>query len=166
MPQSNGPVHFTNGKSGRKGARVEMPFPPEEERDHLDGHSELSTGSIPRMQLEAHPSAFPNSEFEQLMARYQQADPSAVTALVERLSPQLYRFFASQLGNRADAEDMLQDAWLRIHRVRHTYRAGDPVLPWVYTIARRVRVDNYRKRIRMSSRETSVDVLPEVPTRN
>jgi RNA polymerase sigma-70 factor (ECF subfamily) len=36
----------------------------------------------------------------------------------------------------------------------------------VYTIARRVRVDNYRKRIRISSRETSVDVLPEVPTRN
>ena len=50
------------------------------------------------MQLEAHPSAFPNAEFEQLMARYQQADPGAVAVLVERLSPQLYRFFASQLG--------------------------------------------------------------------
>ena len=118
------------------------------------------------MQLEAQPSVFPNAEFEQLMARYQQADPTAVTALVERLSPQLYRFFASQLGNRADAEDMLQDTWLRIHRVRHTYRAGDPVLPWVYTIARRVRVDNYRKRYRISSREMGVDVLPEFPAHN
>ena len=118
------------------------------------------------MQLEAHPSAFPNAEFEQLMARYQQADPGAVAVLVERLSPQLYRFFASQLGNRADAEDMLQDTWMRIHRVRHTYRAGDPVLPWVYTIARRVRVDNYRKRYRISSREMGVDVLPEFPTHN
>jgi len=118
------------------------------------------------MQLEAYPSAFPSAEFEQLMARYQQADPAAVSVLVERLSPQLYRFFASQLGNRADAEDMLQDTWLRIHRVRHTYRAGDPVLPWVYTIARRVRVDNYRKRSRIASRETGVDVLPELPARN
>jgi RNA polymerase sigma-70 factor (ECF subfamily) len=115
------------------------------------------------MQLEAHPSAFPNAEFEQLMTRYQQADPAAVAVLVERLSPQLYRFFASQLGSRADAEDMLQDTWLRIHRVRHTYRAGEPVLPWVYTIARRVRVDNYRKRSRISWRETGVDVLPEFP---
>ena len=97
------------------------------------------------MQLEAHPSAFPNAEFEQLMARYQQADPGAVAVLVERLSPQLYRFFASQLGNRADAEDMLQDTWLRIHRVRHTYRAGDPVLPWVYTIARNACVDGARR---------------------
>ena len=59
---------------------------------------------------------------------------------------------------------MLQDTWLRIHRVRHTYRAGDPVLPWVYTIARRVRVDSYRKRYRISSREMGVDVLPEFPT--
>jgi len=118
------------------------------------------------MQLEAHPSTLPNAEFEQLMARYQQADPAAVTVLVERLSPQLYRFFASQLGNIADAEDMLQDTWLRIHRVRHTYRAGDPVLPWVYTIARRVRVDNYRKRYRIASREMGVDVLPEFPAHN
>jgi RNA polymerase sigma-70 factor (ECF subfamily) len=118
------------------------------------------------MQPEAHNSAFPNAEFEQLMAQYQQADPGAVAALIERLSPQLYRFFATQLGNRADAEDMLQDTWLRIHRVRHTYRAGDPVLPWVYTIARRVRVDNYRKRFRISSRETGVDVLPEFPAHN
>jgi RNA polymerase sigma-70 factor (ECF subfamily) len=29
-----------------------------------------------------------------------------------------------------------------------------------------VRVDNYRKRIRISSRETGVDVLPEVPAHN
>src|ERR1700674_5881955 len=118
------------------------------------------------MLLEAHPSAFPNAEFEQLMARYQQAHPGGVAVLVERLSPQLYRFFASQLGNRADAEDMLQDTWLRIHRVRHTYRAGDPVLPWVYTIARRVRVDSDDKRCRISSRETNVDVLPEFPAHN
>src|ERR1700677_3138273 len=116
------------------------------------------------MQLEAYTSAFPNAEFEQLMAPDQPAEAEPLSALIERLSPQLYRFFASQLGNRADAEDMLQDTWLRIHRVRHTYRAGDPVLPWVYTIARRVRVDNYRKRYRISSRETNVDVLPAVPT--
>ena len=118
------------------------------------------------MQLEARPSAFPDADLEHLMARYQQADPAAVAALVERLSPQLYRFFAGQLGSQNDAEDMLQNVWLRIHRVRHTYRAGDPVLPWVYTIARRVRVDNYRKRYRISSREMGVDVLPECPVHN
>jgi RNA polymerase sigma-70 factor (ECF subfamily) len=72
------------------------------------------------------------------MARYQQAQPGAVAVLGERLNPQLYRFFARQLGNGADAEDMVHDAWLHIHRVRHTYRAGDPLLPCMYPTARRV----------------------------
>jgi RNA polymerase sigma-70 factor, ECF subfamily len=98
---------------------------------------------------------------EQLMLRYQQADAVATTALIEQLSPQLYRFFAAQLGNRDDASDMLQDAWLRIHRVRHTYRAGEPLLPWVYAIARCVRVDSYRKRRRITGREIVLEVLPE-----
>lgn len=100
-------------------------------------------------------------DIEQLMSRYQQAESSAATALVELLSPQLYRFFASQMGSASDAEDMLQDVWLRIHRVRHTYRPGEPLLPWVYAIARCVRVDSYRKRSRIASREWAVDVLPE-----
>jgi len=98
-----------------------------------------------------------------LMSRYQQADSAAAASLIELLSPQLYRFFASQMGSPADAEDMLQDAWLRIHRMRHTYRPGEPLLPWVYAIASRVRVDNYRKRRRIGSRESTVEVLPEHP---
>jgi RNA polymerase sigma-70 factor (ECF subfamily) len=98
---------------------------------------------------------------DQLMVRYQQADAVATTALIEQLSPQLYRFFAAQLGNADDASDMLQDAWLRIHRVRHTYRQGEPLLPWIYAIARCVRVDSYRKRRRIAVREIVVEVLPE-----
>jgi RNA polymerase sigma-70 factor (ECF subfamily) len=97
------------------------------------------------------------------MMLYQRGDATAVTALVESLSPQLYRFFASQMGSRTDAEDMLQDVWLRIHRVRHTYRPSEPLLPWVYAISRRVRVDSYRKRQRIASRETSAYVLSELP---
>src|SRR6266436_7977665 len=101
---------------------------------------------------------------EHLMALYQQADASAAAALVDLLSPRLYRFFASQMGSTNEAEDMLQEVWLRIHRVRHTYRPGEPVLPWVYAIAHRVRIDNYRKRSRMS-REIAVDAVPEPAAR-
>lgn len=81
-----------------------------------------------------------------------------MAALVNLLSPQLYRFFTSQLGTRT-AEDvlpLLQDVWLRIHRVRHTYRPSEPVLPWMYAIARCVRVDSYRRRDRIASREMPV----------
>jgi RNA polymerase sigma-70 factor, ECF subfamily len=113
------------------------------------------------MQPDAGGLAHVSPDLQHLMTRYQQADSAAAAALVELLSPQLYRFFAGPMGSKADAEDMLQDVWLRIHRVRHTYRPGEPVLPWVYAIARCVRVDDYRKRHRITSRETGVDVLPE-----
>ena len=115
---------------------MECPFRrEEEERDHLDGHSELSTGASQRMQLEAQPSAFPNAEFEQLMARCPASGPWGRGGLVERLSPQLYRFFASQSA----IERMPKICCRTRGCTSHTYRAGDPVLPWVYTIARRVR---------------------------
>ena len=103
-----------------------------------------------------------SSRLQQLMSRYQQADSTAVSILIKELSPQLYRFFASQMGSRTDADDMLQELWLRIHRARYSYRPGEPVLPWVYAIARCVRTDRYRQRRRIESRETAVAALPEI----
>ena len=104
----------------------------------------------------------PNSDLEMLMARYQQGDFTAATALIHRLSPQLHRFFLVQLASRRDADDLLQETWLRIHEVRHTYRAGEPVLPWFFAIARHLRVDHYRKASRAAAREERLDEMPEV----
>src|SRR5271169_7185768 len=104
----------------------------------------------------------PYSNLEMLMAQYQEGDFAAATALIDRISPQLHRFFVAQFASRADADDLLQETWLRIHRVRHTYRPGQPALPWFYAIARHIRVDHYRKSIRTSVREQRLDETPEV----
>ncbi len=98
------------------------------------------------------------------MARYQAGDRAAARSLIERVSPNLHRYLESQSGNRADADDLLQEVWLRIHRVRHTYQPGKPVLPWVYAIARRVRVDHYRRTVRTSVREHRWEELRESVT--
>ena len=105
-------------------------------------------------------------DLELLMARYQDGDFSAATALVHRISPQLHRFFVAQLVSRSEADDLLQETWLRIHKVRHTYRAGEPVLPWFYAIARHVRVDHYRKTIRTSAREQRLEEISGVAATN
>jgi len=103
----------------------------------------------------------PDSPLEMLMAHYQQGDFSAATALIHRLSPQLHRYFVVQLASRRDADDLLQETWLRIHQVRHTYRAGEPVLPWLYAVARHIRVDHYRKASRAAAREERLEEMPE-----
>ena len=102
-------------------------------------------------------------DLDRWMERYQQADPEAPAALVGTLSPALLRFFKSQVASRELADDLLQETWLRIHRVRHTYRPGEPVLPWIYAIARRVRVDGYRRTRRITLHERTMELLPERP---
>jgi RNA polymerase sigma-70 factor (ECF subfamily) len=105
---------------------------------------------------------YPDSDLEMLMARYQQGDFAAATALIHRLSPQLHRFFIVQFASRGDADDLLQETWLRIHEVRHTYRSDEPVLPWLYAIARHIRVDHYRKARRTTAREGRLEEMPEL----
>jgi RNA polymerase sigma-70 factor (ECF subfamily) len=95
------------------------------------------------------------------MTRYQRADPASVEELVRRISPMLLRYFAASRVGREDAEDLLQECWIKIHRSRHTYRESEPVMPWVYAIARHTRLDAYRKRRRRESREVLVASVPE-----
>jgi len=97
---------------------------------------------------------------ETLLQGYQQADAHATAELICRLSPDLLRFFLAQEATRTEAEDLLQNTWLRIHKARHTYRAGAPVLPWVFAIAKHVRVDGYRKRRRIQQYEIATENLP------
>jgi RNA polymerase sigma-70 factor, ECF subfamily len=94
-----------------------------------------------------------NSDLGVLMARYQAGDFAAASLLVHLLSAQLHRFFVAQFASRSDADDLLQETWLRIHKVRHTFRQSEPLLPWIYAIARHVRADHCRKALRETARE-------------
>ena len=96
---------------------------------------------------------------QELMESYQRADAVAAAELVHRLSPMLLRFLAGPLQTRPQADDMLQDCWLRVHRARASYRPGSPVLPWVFAIARHARIDTYRRRSRIERRELSSEDL-------
>jgi RNA polymerase sigma-70 factor, ECF subfamily len=99
------------------------------------------------------------------MSRYQQADPAAPGALIASIGPALLRFFRYNAASREQAEDLLQETFLKIHRMRHSYRPGEAVLPWVYAIARHVRVDSYRRIRRIVAHEAATDTLPEAAGR-
>ncbi len=98
---------------------------------------------------------------EALMVAYQQSVPEAIAALVRQISAPMFQFFLAESRNRAEAEDLLQDFWLRIHKARATYRPGEPLMPWMYAIARRVKVDRYRKMRSAREHEILSDQLPE-----
>jgi len=91
------------------------------------------------------------------MRKYQAADGSAADELVSLVNPILSRFFHGMAGDVQRIEDVLQDCWLRIHRARSSYRPGEPVLPWIFAIARHTRVDSFRRWQRTAGRECYLD---------
>jgi len=103
-------------------------------------------------------------ELRRCMVRYQGGDAAAVEELVQHLSPSLFSYLMRPEGNRSDVEDLLQECWLRIHRARHTYRVADPLLPWIFAIARHTMLDDRRRRSRRAAREVLLPEPPEPPS--
>ena len=92
------------------------------------------------------------------MAAYAAGDAAAFERLFGALAPRVLAFFVRSLGDRAVAEDLLQQTFLKLHRNRTSYDPTRGARPWIFTIAARLRADELRRRGR--SREDS-DEAPE-----
>ncbi len=80
------------------------------------------------------------------MGRYQRGDGEVLAELYREVAPGMLNYIYRFVRDRALAEDLLQEVFLRIHKVRHTYRPDSPARPWVFAIARYVAIDALRKR--------------------
>ena len=80
------------------------------------------------------------------MERYAQGDESAFASVYDAVAPRVHAYLIRQARDRAVADDLLQQTLLQIHRKRGTYVAGLPVLPWAFAIARRLYIDECRRR--------------------
>jgi RNA polymerase sigma-70 factor (ECF subfamily) len=82
------------------------------------------------------------------MGRYQRGDGEVLAKLYREVAPGMMNYLYRFVRDRALAEDLLQEVFLRIHKVRHTYRPDSPAKPWFYAIARYVAIDALRKKTR------------------
>jgi RNA polymerase sigma-70 factor (ECF subfamily) len=87
---------------------------------------------------------------EALMAAYRSGDAGAFEQLYALLGPKLHGFFMRSFNDKAVADDLLQTTMLKLHRARADFRDGLRLRPWVFAIAARVRLDEYRKRRRVT----------------
>jgi RNA polymerase sigma-70 factor (ECF subfamily) len=85
------------------------------------------------------------------MERYCGGDREAFGLLYGRLAPKLFGYLNKLTADRATAEDLLQQAFLKLHHSRANYVAGADPEPWLYTIARHAWVDELRRRKRSRS---------------
>jgi RNA polymerase sigma-70 factor, ECF subfamily len=82
---------------------------------------------------------------ETLMLRYRAGDADAFTKLYERHKGSLYRYFLRHSGVRAVAEELFQDVWLNVVRVREQYTVQAKFSTYLYRLAHNRLVDYYRR---------------------
>jgi RNA polymerase sigma-70 factor (ECF subfamily) len=102
---------------------------------------------------ESDPTA-PRQDLGQVVARARDGDAEAFRALVERHSRYLYGVAHRLTGNAQDAQDVVQDTWLKVHRQLGRFEARADVRTWLTRITVNCSIDHIRAR---RHRETAHD---------
>lgn len=79
----------------------------------------------------------PSTDAE-LIAATARGDGSAFAVLVRRYIRAATLLAAQLLGDRDDAEDIVQDAFVVVHRKAGSFDAGRPFAPWLFAIVRQL----------------------------
>jgi RNA polymerase sigma-70 factor (ECF subfamily) len=82
---------------------------------------------------------------EALMLRYQRGDSGAFAELVRRHEKSLYNFVLRQTRSAPAAEDITQEAFLRVVQRAADFKHEARFTTWLFTIARNLCVDQARK---------------------
>lgn len=88
-------------------------------------------------------------DLTELISRIALSDRAAFSDLYDRTSAKLFGVSMRVLGNEQDAEDALQDTYVKIWHAADRFRAGTfSPMTWLITIARNTAVDRVRARRR------------------
>ena len=80
------------------------------------------------------------------MRAVRDGDLDKLGPLFERYHAPLYDFLSRVTGDRAAAEDMVQDVFIRVLKYRWTFRNAGRFDTWLFHIARNARADYFRSR--------------------
>ncbi|WNM36351.1 RNA polymerase sigma factor SigM [Streptomyces sp. Li-HN-5-11] len=89
---------------------------------------------------------------QDLLARHVKGDPDAFGELVRRHRDRLWAVALRTLGDREEAADAVQDAFVSAYRAAHTFRGQSAVTTWLHRITVNACLDRVRK---AASRKTS-----------
>ncbi|WP_282092624.1 RNA polymerase sigma factor [Epibacterium ulvae] len=94
-----------------------------------------------------------------LLVLFANGDPDAAGALTDRLMPRAFGVALRVLGNRAEAEDITQEAMMRLWRMAPNWQSGQAqVSTWVYRVVMNLCIDLKR---RQRGGFLDLDAVPE-----
>ena len=102
-------------------------------------------------------------ELESLLVGVANGSQDAFSALYEQTKGRIYAFALSYLHSCHDAEDAMQDTFLKIRTAAHLYEAKGKLMAWMMTIAKNICLMQLRRQQRLVPLEPEAEaVLPEL----
>jgi RNA polymerase sigma-70 factor (ECF subfamily) len=89
-----------------------------------------------------------NDDNAALVTRYLAGETRAFDELVRRYHNRLLNFIYRMIGDRERAEDLVQEAFVRVHRHLHRFDTTKKFSTWIYTIASNLAKNELRNRSR------------------
>ena len=112
--------------------------------------------------LDACAKAHPALSDEQLAYRVQKGDRASFEILVRKYQVPLLRFIRERVHSEADAEDIVQDAFVRAYQRIDRYRDAWRFSTWLFTIAHRLAISHLRaKRPRNLATGEEIALAPD-----
>ncbi|MBI2482654.1 RNA polymerase sigma factor [Candidatus Uhrbacteria bacterium] len=84
----------------------------------------------------------------EILIAAKRGDMHAFTHIVSHYEHRIYGFIIRMVNNRDDAAELTQETFLKLYQHIHTYEPGRPFGAWMFTIARHVVYDWFRKSAR------------------
>ena len=111
------------------------------------------------------PSAGPaaDADVPRLVAAARAGDGEAFATLVRTYAARLHRFVTALGIGAADAEDVLQEAFLRAHQKLDRYDPTWAFSTWLFTIARRLALNQLAKRRYLPLPEQAAELCASAP---
>jgi len=100
---------------------------------------------------------------ETLMLAYARGDAASFDRLYARHKGATYRYLLRHTSNRATADELHQDVWLRVVGARERYRPEARFTTWLFTLARHRLVDYFRSRGDRNTVSLDEDGSAELP---
>ena len=99
-----------------------------------------------------------------LLQAYAAGDAEAAAVLAARLLPRVLAQAVRMLADRAEAEDVAQDALMRLWRQAPDWRAGEAeVSTWLYRVTANLCIDRLRRRTRLVPLEAVAEPVDAQP---
>lgn len=90
--------------------------------------------------------SFQDVSNEALLVLYANGDPAAARVLTLRLTPKVFGHAYRLLGNRADAEDIAQEALIRLWKQAPDWRQNEAkITTWLYRVVANLCTDRLRR---------------------